>query len=377
MRMAALVVCSLVSASVPGWAAVEAGAATAVAECAGHPATIVGTDGDDDIVGTAGDDVIVALAGLDYVRGRDGRDVICGGADGDFFYGDAGRDQMYGGGDTDDEYGGDYVDGGPGHDTLWADAEGPGQPVSAGGRYDRLAGQTGDDRLVGGPSGDQLYGGAGSDRFNGRDGDDTLHDYDTAGDDDIRGSGGLDTVSYQYESHPVTVDLGAQLVTGAGTDTLLSIEAAEGGLGDDVLIGTAGPEMLAGGPYGADRLEGLGGDDLLLPVSSSPDDNSDDVIDGGPGLDEVDYSQSYAFDVVIDLAAGTATNAEVGADSLIDIENATGTQNSDRLLGDSGDNTLNGAGGNDSIVGRVGVDTANGGDGTDRCDAEVTTACES
>ncbi|MCF3130811.1 hypothetical protein IPZ69_10600 [Streptomyces olivochromogenes] len=44
-----------------------------VPTCEGVPATIVGTNGDDDIVGTSGNDVIVALAGNDRVS-RPGRD---------------------------------------------------------------------------------------------------------------------------------------------------------------------------------------------------------------------------------------------------------------------------------------------------------------
>lgn len=376
MTTTTIVAGALLAATGPAWAGFAAPTSgAAAAECAGRPATIVGTAGDDTIVGTADDDVIVALAGSDYVRGQDGRDVICGGADADTLYAQAGRDRMYGGGDSAGEYGGDYVDGGPGDDTLWADAEGPGHPVSAGGLDDRLAGQTGDDHLVGGPAGDLLYGGEGSDRFNGRGGGDTLYDYDTVGNDDMYGNGGRDTVSYEYESHAVTIDLGARFVTGAGTDILFSVEDAAGGFGDDVVIGTAGAEVLAGGPGGADRLDGLGGDDQLQPSSFRFGDSEDDVVDGGPGVDEVDYSDASAFGVVIDLAAGTVTGA--GADSLRGIEDATGGVDDDRLLGDSGDNTLNGSLGDDSIVGRLGADTANGGDGTDRCDAEVTTACES
>src|SRR5687767_6153775 len=47
-----------------------AGGAEPVATCAGRPATVVGTAGDDRLVGTSGDDVITAGAGDDRVRGR-------------------------------------------------------------------------------------------------------------------------------------------------------------------------------------------------------------------------------------------------------------------------------------------------------------------
>lgn len=45
--------------------------------CSGRAATIIGTDGADEIEGTQGSDVIVGLGDDDYIH--DGDDVICGG----------------------------------------------------------------------------------------------------------------------------------------------------------------------------------------------------------------------------------------------------------------------------------------------------------
>jgi hypothetical protein len=67
--------------------------------CYGHPATIVGTAGNDILRGTAGPDVIVGLGGDDIIYGGDGDDYLCG---------DEGSDQLYGGGDS------DYLNGGSG-----------------------------------------------------------------------------------------------------------------------------------------------------------------------------------------------------------------------------------------------------------------------
>ncbi|MEJ7707329.1 MAG: zinc-binding dehydrogenase [Nocardioidaceae bacterium] len=61
--------------------------AAAVTTCHGMTATIVGTDGRDDITGTTGADVIVTLKGWDHVDGRDGNDVICGGRGADHLQG--------------------------------------------------------------------------------------------------------------------------------------------------------------------------------------------------------------------------------------------------------------------------------------------------
>src|SRR5215210_5515741 len=73
--------------------------------CFGHPATIVGTVGDDRLVGQSGvSDVIVGLGGNDHISGGDfyGEDEIPGDAP-DFLCGGRGAD---------------YVSGSPGDDNL-------------------------------------------------------------------------------------------------------------------------------------------------------------------------------------------------------------------------------------------------------------------
>lgn len=72
-------------------------------ECAGKPATIVGTPADDILTGTNGNDVIVGLGGNDTIDGRGGHDLICGGEGDDVVNGAAGWD---------------YVNAGIGHDRL-------------------------------------------------------------------------------------------------------------------------------------------------------------------------------------------------------------------------------------------------------------------
>jgi hypothetical protein len=64
--------------------------------CNGKPATIVGTDGSDDLDGTQGPDVIVGLGGNDFTSGLGGNDVICGGPGNDLLDGGLGKDRLLG-----------------------------------------------------------------------------------------------------------------------------------------------------------------------------------------------------------------------------------------------------------------------------------------
>jgi Ca2+-binding RTX toxin-like protein len=99
-------------------------------------------------------------------------------------------------------------------------------------------------------------------------------------------------------------------------------------------------------------LNGGTGDDLLVPQSGEI------LIFGGRGNNEVDYRYSGAIGIRIDLAHGTATTADGRHDSLFDIQSARGTDFSDTLIGDAGNNRLSGLGGNDTIDGGTGIDTA-------------------
>jgi hypothetical protein len=82
------------------------------ATCRGKQATIVGTNGADQITGSPKADVIVGLGGTDKLSGLAGNDVICGGAGKDTLNGGKGNDKLYG------EAGKDTLKGGPGKDAL-------------------------------------------------------------------------------------------------------------------------------------------------------------------------------------------------------------------------------------------------------------------
>jgi uncharacterized delta-60 repeat protein len=62
--------------------------------CLGRKATIVGTQGRDELTGTRRRDVIAALGGKDKVRALSGADLICGGKGRDTLFGGPGRDKV-------------------------------------------------------------------------------------------------------------------------------------------------------------------------------------------------------------------------------------------------------------------------------------------
>jgi Ca2+-binding RTX toxin-like protein len=65
--------------------------------CHGSAATIVGTDGPDDLTGTSGPDVVALLDGADSFDGIGANDVICGGNGKDLLVGGPADDTLDGG----------------------------------------------------------------------------------------------------------------------------------------------------------------------------------------------------------------------------------------------------------------------------------------
>jgi Ca2+-binding RTX toxin-like protein len=268
---------------------VHGAAGGAAPRCFGEPATIVGTDGSDDITGTPQADVIVLGEGHDSVRARGGADLICGDDGDDFIEGNVGQDRADGGNGGDGIFGGrgaDLLVGGDGIDGL---AAGRGPDISKGKKgSDFLADGDGDDRLVGGP---------GSEILNGADGDDII----------IGGPGNFDLVSFLLAPGPVVVDLALTTPqpTGQGLDRITGVEGAEGSEFDDDLFGNDLDTPFGNGLFGlggdddldgrqrVDFLFGEGGDDNLLGSGGRDDltggeqdeDGAGDFGSGGTGDD--------------------------------------------------------------------------------------------
>ncbi|MFH1346539.1 MAG: hypothetical protein ABIL01_35910 [Pseudomonadota bacterium] len=258
------------------------------------------------------------------------------------------------------------LDGGAGIDTVSYYA------VSSGVVLD-LAGQTGVD----GTSTDTLLN---FENANGTAYNDAISG--TAAANVLNGLGGIDTISYYLSTQGVLIDLAGNVaIQGGITDTILNFENAYGSAFNDAISGNAG----------ANVLDGLGGIDTLSYYTSSrglvidlaftvvvengvtdivrnfenvnatsqndsvSGNAAANILNGLGGIDTISY---YALGqgVTIDLSAGTGVSGGV-TDTLLNFENANGSQYADNITGNGGANVLNGLGGTDTLTGGGGSDT--------------------
>ena len=186
---------------------------------------------------------------------------------------------------------------------------------------ENLRGTAFDDALLGDNNNNVLEGGLGHNTLDGR--------------------GGSDTASYEHSSSGVVVDLTVateQTVAANTFDTLSNIENLRGSRFGDILTGN-GNSILEGG---------LGNDHLI----------------GQPGQNDTASYEHATGGVFVNLAiqGSQQDTLHAGIDTLTNIANVMGSQYSDILIGNSGDNTLFGNGGSDSFVfdtslGNIGHDT--------------------
>lgn len=253
--------------------------------------------------GGAGIDTLVAIESL---TGSSFDDVLLGNDTGNVIDGGAGSDQLIGG---------------LGNDIYSIDRSGDQVIEAAGGGTDTVRSTvshvlgaqlenlvllgTANLNATGNASNNVLTGNGGSNRLD--------------------GAGGIDTASYAAARSGVVVGLdraGAQS-TGAGIDTLLSVENLVGSSYNDTLHGSAGTNAL----------------------------------NGGNGTDTLSYARAGAA-VTVSLAVATAqATGGGGTDTLAAFENLSGSAFADRLTGSSGHNVIDGGLGNDTMAGGLGNDT--------------------
>ncbi|CAN1527024.1 RTX calcium-binding nonapeptide repeat [Burkholderiaceae bacterium] len=344
--------------------------------------------GIEQVVGSRYDDILVGDANNNSLYGAAGDDWIDGGAGDDWLNGALGNDLIVGG---------DGVDW-AGYDTYTFDGSAPTAGISVavtnsgfvvsdgnGGTdtllgVENISGSYFDDSLQGDAFGNKLYGSLGADTIDGGAGDDTLSGDE--GNDLIRGGEGNDLVVFYNGKISVALSGGAGIVDQGwrGLDTLSSIENITGSYEDDVIsIGDVSIGGAIGGRAGNDLLIGGSGNNYITGGSGA------DTIDGGAGSDTANYSYE-AYDnsgslsvtglgVVVNLATGTATDNWGNQDVLRNIEQVTGSQYADSLVGDAnnnnltggfGDDTFDGGAGDDWLRGDEGNDLINGGAGNDR-----------
>lgn len=129
---------------------------------------------------------------------------------------------------------------------------------------------------------------------------------------------------------------------------------------NDTRSGTAGSDSMFGNG-GNDTLAGLAGNDFLFGGAGN------DVLNGGTGIDAARYADAGVTAAVsVDLRILVAQNTRgAGFDTLISIENLTGSPFNDVLIGNNGSNSFSGGLGNDTILGLIGNDQIAGNAGDD------------
>ncbi|CAN5231104.1 hypothetical protein BH11PSE2_BH11PSE2_17290 [soil metagenome] len=206
--------------------------------------------------------------------------------------------------------------------------------------------------IVGTAGADILTGTSGADSIFGLGGDDTLTG--GAGADTIDGGTGIDTVSYAGSAAAVQIGYssGPQTYNGAGGDAqgdvLTNVENFIGSNFNDTLIGASGV---------ANVLRGGAGNDYL---------------DGGNGSGDTASYAGAASAVTVSLLVGQQNTFGAGTDTLVDIENLTGSDFNDTLTGTASANVLIGGLGNDKLHPYAGDDTLDGGAGVDTVNYTLT-----
>jgi Ca2+-binding RTX toxin-like protein len=300
------------------------------------------------------------------------------------------------------------LSGGPGHDMLTG-GSGPDRISGQGGNdtifgmagADTLLGRAGNDTLTGGDGDDRAFGQGGDDRMIWNPGDDTDRNEGAVGTDTVEVNGGDGAEVFRAAANgtrvrfdradpaPFAIDIGTSerlllnanggndRFTATGNLAALIAITANGGDGNDTLLGSNGNDTLTGDD-GDDQVVGQGGDDRMI---WNPGDDTD-LNEGGPGTDTTQVNGGDGAETF----ATTANGARVRFDRLdpapfaIDIGttenlllNANGGNDSHSGTGNLAaliTLTVDGGAGNDTLLGSNGIDLLRGGDGNDFIDGQ-------
>jgi Ca2+-binding RTX toxin-like protein len=214
----------------------------------------------------------------------------------------------------------------------------------------------------------------------------------------------LDVVRYDTAKASVRVDLRDGVATGQGKDAIMGVRNVIGSSHADFIAGDDRENLGRGnsleGNGGADRILGRGGDDVLadgrfLPEGPVGRSAGADILRGGPGSDSIHFGDGddrvygggrydiffvegagddrisggrgpdlitfyQVGPVQVSLITGQATTPE-GTVTFSSIRDLQGSRFDDTLIGDGGNNQIDGAPGNDTLYGRGGNDLLSGG----------------
>ncbi len=322
---------------------------TGVSSLAGITA-VQGGRGSDQLTGNGGNELVIGGEGDDTLNGGDGNDTLIGGVGRDVLTGGAGLDCVTETRDSDMTLTNSSLSfGGVSEDTLVAVEKaflsgGVSANVidaSAFTGQTTLIGDSGNDSLTGGSVVDSLDGGAGDDLLSGRGGNDSL-----------RGGVGDDVLDDSV--------IGASLNGGTGTDTLrvtgsfaMTLATMKAIAEIETLLGTSTSDSLIGTPnsdvfqltlpgvvmlngltiLGFETLAGAAGNDAFVVWDGVL---FGGVLDGGAGIDVVDFSKSSVSRTVALTSGSTAgfsgREQSLGG-SFLTVESLIGGSGSDTLSG--------------------------------------------
>ncbi|MEE4450764.1 family 16 glycosylhydrolase [Novosphingobium resinovorum] len=297
------------------------------------------TDGDDVLAGTKGNDTLDGMAGADRMSGGAGNDSYFVDNVGDVVIetsNNGGKDIIYSAVD--------YVISAFVENMQLlgtANLKGTGNALAniiTGNAGDNvLLGLGGNDELIGGAGNDVLDGGTGADKMVGGLGDDVYY-VDNVKDVVVElASEGRDTVRSTVNFSLVGKSIETLILEGTANLTATGNEQA------NTLVGNAGNNVLDGGA-GVDIMSGGQGDDVYYV------DRADDRVIENPGEGNDTVYSAVSFS----LAGSNVENLYLTGTANT---NATGSAGDDKLYGNDGNNSINGAAGADLVAGGKGDDT--------------------